>query len=72
MSLARTYIAALLLEHCLDGAAAADGDRSTLRLWLERDLAPVVTNFARGSYEDDVAAYKSFALEGYDEDNLSL
>ena len=71
MSLARTYIAALMLEHCLHGMAAA-GDRSTLRLWLERDLAPVVTNFARGSYEDDVASYKSFVLEGYDEDNLAL
>ena len=73
VSLARTYIATLLLEHCLSGSAVAGdaSDRTTLRLWLEKELAPVVANFEKGSYEDDVNSYKSYVLEGYDENNLS-
>ena len=73
VSLARIYIATLLLEHCLSGSAVAGdaSDRTTLRLWLEKELAPVVANFEKGSYEDDVNSYKSYVLEGYDENNLS-
>ena len=73
VSLARIYVATLLLEHCLHGSAAASdaSDRTTLRLWLEKELAPVVANFEKGSYENDVGSYKSYVLEGYDENNLA-
>jgi alkylation response protein AidB-like acyl-CoA dehydrogenase len=70
VSLARIYIAALLLEHCLH-TVASESDRETLKFWLERDLAPVVTNFVKGVYEENVASYKSFVLEGYNQDNLA-
>eukprot|EP01063_Lacrimia_lanifica_P005510 TRINITY_DN13289_c0_g1_i1.p1 TRINITY_DN13289_c0_g1~~TRINITY_DN13289_c0_g1_i1.p1 ORF type:complete len:613 (+),score=143.14 TRINITY_DN13289_c0_g1_i1:54-1841(+) len=71
VSLARVFIAALLLEHSSD-AAAADTDRETLQQWVAtRDLTPAVTHADKQGYPSGVAHYTSLIMEGYDEANVA-
>ncbi len=68
-SLAHTYIAALLLEHCLSDSSATL-DTATLTRWIaSRDLSPVAVNARKSAYDREIHTDRDFVFDGYDEAN---
>lgn len=68
MSLAHTYVAALLVDHCCS-PQASESDLRALEQWAaERDLAPVATR-AAGYGGDAAAGGRELVYDGYDEAN---
>eukprot|EP00794_Sanderia_malayensis_P011268 gene11268-12448_t len=73
ISLAQVYIAALLVEHATHCLALREDTKSaviTLRLWMERDLVPVLKQHGCGSYDLNQRVMGEYVYDGYDEDNL--
>ncbi|XP_070571737.1 acyl-CoA dehydrogenase family member 11-like isoform X1 [Ptychodera flava] len=70
-SLARTYMASLLLEHAV-WDEATELDAITVARWCEQDLCPVVTNHSRGHYDNkSVTMDTRLVMDGYTDKPLS-
>lgn len=73
VSLGQIYIAALLIEHAY-GMSLHESDPKldifTAKHWMQRDLAPVVTQNKFGAYDTDLAVHGEYVYDGYDVDDL--
>ena len=74
-SLAQVYIAALLVNHacslCESTSHSVEvSDILTIRAWLYRDLAPVVTQSKLGAYQTSCEELSNYVYDGYSENDL--
>ena len=69
VSLGQIYIAALLIEHASD-KSDPKLDIFTAKHWMQRDLAPVVTQNEFGAYDTNSAVHEDYVYDGYDTDEL--